>query len=54
MMSTPRYRRGNRLWLPTASITDRPAVTSSSASCVPLAEAPTMSTPPSGRVVGLR
>ncbi len=43
-----------RLWEPTASVTGRPLRWSSSASCTPVAEAPTTSTPPSGRSSGLR
>ena len=53
-MSTPRYRRGSRVWRPTARVTSRPAAASSSAICAPEADAPTTSTPPSGTCSGLR
>ena len=46
--------RGNRLWLPTARVTWRPAACSSAASCTPVADAPTTSTPPSPRSSGFR
>ena len=39
--------------VPTASVTGRPLRWSSSASCTPVAEAPTTSTPPAGRSSGL-
>ena len=53
-MSRPRYRRGIRVWLPTATVTGRPLQCSSSASCTPVADAPTTSTPPPATSSGLR
>ena len=52
--SRPRYLRGRRTCSPTASVTGRPERWISSASCTPVADAPTTSTPPSGSWEGSR
>ena len=46
--------RGRRTCSPTARVTGRPARRSSAASCTPVADAPTTSTPPSGSESGPR
>ena len=52
--SRPRYVRGRRTCSPTQSVTGRPERWISSASCTPVADAPTTSTRPSGNWFGLR
>ena len=52
-MSNPRYTRGARTWAPTANVTGRPERWISSASWMPVADAPTTSTPPSSNWCGL-
>src|SRR3954468_17215804 len=54
MTSRPRYTRGMRTCSPTESVTGRPLRWISSASWTPVAEAPTISTPPSASCAGDR
>ena len=51
--SRPRYVRGSRTCSPTDRTTRRPDRWISSASCTPVAEAPTTSTPPFGQAGGI-
>ena len=53
-MSRPRYMRGARTCAPTAIVTGRPERWISSASWMPVADAPTISTPPSASWSGFR